>query len=245
MLSWFVENNIKIREVVTPSDALWSASATFFITEDGKLYACGYNGYGQLGNGTTTNSQTPIRCGNLTGVKQVAVTSSKYMSVYAIDNKGDLWSWGYNAQGRLGLGDQTARHSPTKVTALNKVKQISAIAGDHTNHGDQSDAHALALLEDGTVYATGDNNHGQLGVGDTTDRHSFTLISGSLPKIKQVYAGGSFYGHSATLDEDDNLWTWGYNYYGQLGHGDTDNKTAPLEPTTKPMDLANFSTFWL
>ena len=231
-IDWFVDNGITIADIVCPNDCLWAASTTFFITTTGELYACGYNGYGQLGDGTTSNSYIPVRCGVLSGVKQVSLSLSQYMSVYAIDGNDDLWAWGFNSQGQLGQGDTTHRYSPTKVTNLSDVKQIFANGGDATTSGIQINTHVIALLNDGTMYGCGDNGNGRLGVGDAAfDRTSFTLTSGSLPVIKEIFAGGGYYGYSAALDVNDELWTWGYNGYGILGLGDDTERTAPVKVT--------------
>ncbi|MHA1540016.1 MAG: RCC1 domain-containing protein [Alphaproteobacteria bacterium] len=228
-IDWFFDQGIQIAEVVCPTDAVWASSSTYFITTTGELYACGNNSNGQLGDGTTTNRYIPVRCGNLTGVKQVSASCSSYTSVFAIDGNDALWSWGHNSFGQLGHGDTVSRHSPTKVTNISNVKQVSATGGDATTSGTQINQHALVLLQDGTLYGAGDNRYGQLGLGDTTDRSSFTLASGSLPPVKEVFAAGSYYGYGIALDENDELWTWGYNNYGVLGLGDEVQRTAPTK----------------
>lgn len=228
-IDWFVDNGIQIKEVICASDCTWSYSTVYFITTTGELYACGYNNFGQLGDGTTTARHTPVRCGNLTNVKQVSASCTDYTSAFAIDGNDDLWAWGRNSHGQLGQGDTANRHSPTKVSNLSNVKQVFSNAGDGTSSGAQLNTHVIVLLQDGTLYSAGDNGYGQLGVGDLNDRHSFTLLSGSLPVIKQIYASGGFYGYSAALDENDELWTWGYNNYGVLGHGDTTHRNAPIK----------------
>ncbi len=93
-------------------------------------------------------------------------------------------------------------------------------------------AHSLAIMEDGAVYAWGDNRMGQLGDGTMVNAATPTLVKGlSLPI---AVGGGSM--HSWALREDGSLWMWGYNYYGQLGDGTTRSRQAPhLVPGLPPV----------
>jgi alpha-tubulin suppressor-like RCC1 family protein len=90
-------------------------------------------------------------------------------------------------------------------------------------------SHTLALKSNGTLYATGDNGNGQLGLGDTTNRTSFTLVS-NLSDVIAV-ACGSRSRSPLSLKSDGTLYATGYNAYGQLGLGDTtDRSTFTLVP---------------
>ena len=112
---------------------------------------------------------------------------------------------GDNGDGQLGLGDEESRNTFTAVPALpdGKVaKQV--VAGSH---------HTMILAEDGTVFACGYNDLGQLGMGDATNRNTFTAVP-ALPDgkfAKQVVAGGS---HTMILAEDGTVFACGYNFYG-------------------------------
>ena len=88
-----------------------------------------------------------------------------------------------------------------------------------------ADVHSLALKSDGTVWAWGYNNYGQLGDGTTTDRHTPVSVSG-LTGVTAI-AGG--YGHSLALKSDGTVWAWGYNSYGQLGDGTTTDRHTPVD----------------
>ncbi|MFC5404402.1 fibronectin type III domain-containing protein [Cohnella soli] len=184
-------------------------SSSSFLIQDGRVWSWGYNVYGQLGLGDTTNRTTPTLVPGLTGVKQLV--AGQYHTL-ALMEDGTVKAWGYNVYGQLGLGDTTNRTTPTLVPGLTGVKQL--VAGQY---------HTLALMEDGTVKAWGFNYYGQLGLGDTTTRTTPTLVSG-LTGVKQLVAGHS---HTLALMEDGTVKSWGYNYYGQLGLGDTTNRTTP------------------
>ena len=139
----------------------WHALA---IDEDGNTWAWGYNGHGELGNGTTTGDPVPVRVQYPKDAGTVAATqiSAGFYHSLALDKEGNAWSWGRNSYGQLGDNTTSDRHSPVKVLAsaqstssaepwLNPV-QISA--------GWQ---HSLAVGTDGVAKAWGDNQYGQLG----------------------------------------------------------------------------------
>lgn len=222
-IGFFKENNIKIKEIITGKNGNYHAAQTYFLTETNELYACGYNGYGQLGDGTTVQRQTPVICGSLTNIKKVAVSASQYSSVYAVDSDGYLWSWGLNGQGQLGHGDTTSRTSPTRVSNLERLVDVDTFTSGTTSFL----THTIALLDNGKVFTCGYNNEGQLGLGDNVNRQIFTQISGGdLPNAKNIYAVGHA---SAILDKDDCLWTWGHNGHGGLGLGDTTNRNGAIK----------------
>ena len=120
------------------------------LKSDGALATWGYNGYGQLGDGTTTNRFVPVAVSGLTGV--VAVAAGDYHTV-ALKSDGTVWTWGSNGSGQLGDGTTTQRLTPVQVSGLSGVIAISA-----------GQSFTLALRSDGTVWGWGYNYYGQLGV---------------------------------------------------------------------------------
>jgi alpha-tubulin suppressor-like RCC1 family protein len=107
----------------------------------GNVFASGFNGNGQLGNGTTTGSNTPVQASNLSGV--VAIAGGDIHSL-ALKSDGTVWAWGGNAEGELGNGTTTDSSIPVPVIGLSGVV---AIAG--------GGFHSVALKSDGTVWALG------------------------------------------------------------------------------------------
>jgi alpha-tubulin suppressor-like RCC1 family protein len=126
-----------------------------------------------------------------------------------------MWTWGYNSQGQLGLGNTTYFSSPVQIGALTTWSKVSA--GDNGS---------MAIKTDGTMWSWGYNHEGQLGLGNTTARSSPVQI-GALTTWSSISAGGYF--HSAAIKTDGTIWTWGSNYLAQLGLGDTTARSSPVQ----------------
>jgi len=85
--------------------------------------------------------------------------------------------------------------------------------------------HTMALKNDGTLWAWGYNEYGQIGDKTTINRSTPTRVS-NIAGVKSIAAG---YAHSIALKKDGTLWTWGYNYRGQLGDGTSIDKSEPVQ----------------
>jgi len=182
------------------------------LKSDGTVWAWGYNYFGQLGNGTYTNSNTPVQVSSLTNIIAVA---AGYQHSLALKSDGTVWTWGNNSSGQLGNGTNISKsNTPVQVSSLTG---ITAIAG--------GGSHSLALKSDGTVWAWGANNSGQLGNGNNTNSNTPVQVS-SLTGITAIAGGGS---HTLALKNDGTVWTWGNNNSGQLGNGNNTNSNTPVQ----------------
>jgi RHS repeat-associated protein len=197
---------------VTAISAGAGGSHSLALKSDGTVWAWGYNAYGQLGNGTKTSSDTPVQVSGLSGVVAIAAGADHSL---ALKSDGTVWAWGFNNDGQLGNTSVSSTSStPVQVSGLSDV--IAIASGGNTS---------LALKSDGTVWAWGQNNYGQVGNGTTTMQATPVQVSG-LTGVTAIAEGGH---HSIALKSNGTVWTWGYNYYGQLGNGTKTNATTPVQ----------------
>jgi alpha-tubulin suppressor-like RCC1 family protein len=177
-------------------------SHTAAIKTDGTLWTWGANNTGQLGDNTTTQRNTPVTTfSGGTNWKQVTCGDAH---TAAVKTDGTLWDWGSNGYGQLGDNTTTQRNTPvTTFSGGTNWKQVSC----GTNF-------TAAIKTDGTLWAWGRNNNGQLGDNTTTQRNTpVTTFSGGT-NWKQVSSGNI---HMAAIKTDGSLWTWGSNFFGVLG----------------------------
>ena len=196
---------------------------------DTQLLAWGGNGFGQLGDHTTTRRllPTPVDSAGVLADKAVLAVAGGYLHSLALCADGTLAAWGYNAFGQL--GNDSAVPSSVPVA----VDRTGALAGKTVVAVAAGPFHNLALCSDGTVAAWGYNNYGQLGDGGTVTRLAPVRVNpvGALAG-KQVVAvaAGSYY--SFALCDDGTVAAWGYNDEGELGNSGSTTSLAPVAVTT-------------
>ena len=128
----------------------------------------------------------------------------------------ELYVWGFNGSGRLGLGDINDRSSPVQVGALTTWAQVSAGNG-----------HTGAIKTDGTLWAWGYNVQGQAGQNSTADPSLSSPVQiGALTNWSQLSSGGL---HKSSIKTDGTLWAWGANLQGRLGDNTVDNRSSPIQ----------------
>jgi alpha-tubulin suppressor-like RCC1 family protein len=113
---------------VTPTAVAAGIYHSLAIGSDGKLYAWGYNVYGQLGDGSTTQRLSPVQVSLPAGVTPTAVAAGRFHSL-AIGSDGKLYAWGYNGIGQLGDGSTINRPSPVQVGLPAGVTPTAVAAG--------------------------------------------------------------------------------------------------------------------
>ena len=229
----FVLKNKKIMQTVNGNGYSLALSA------DGTVYTWGRNEYGQLGNGTiTANSPVPVAvktAGTPMEGKTITQVAAGATHSLALATDGTIYAWGKNEYGQLGNDSTTNSSVPVAVKTAGTPMAGKTIIQIHAGY-----EHSLALASDGTVYAWGRNNSGQLGKNDATDVHIpaavqtlGTPMAGKV--IVQLAAGNS---QSMALASDGTVYTWGWNQYGQLGNGTTTNSRIPVAVVTTSTPLA-------
>jgi alpha-tubulin suppressor-like RCC1 family protein len=189
----------------------------------GKVYACGSGEYGVLGTGSTANSPTPAPVVGLPNTARVSALTSSWEGSGALLGNGTYYDWGYNAAGQLGDGTTADSAVPVQVTLPEAVRQVFQ-GGSGAKNGQ-----TVAILANGSVWAWGDNDRGQLGVG--------TRVSSDVPLRVDVPKGVTFVKVSSggyasyAIDRSGRLWAWGDNKSGQLGTG------SRIIMTTKPVSV--------
>ena len=201
---------------------------------DGGVYCWGLNANGELGNGTTTQSTTPVQAGTITGATAVA---TGYMHSCALAS-GKVYCWGDNSRGQLGDGTTTQRPSPVLVAGVLAGKTVTAIA--------TGAAHTCAVAG-GAVYCWGSNVSGQLGIntsgsGTNSSVPVAALTTGALNglTVTAVAAGEA---HSCVI-AGGKAFCWGYNNNGQIGNNSTTNTvvaTAVSAPWSGTATLTSLS----
>ncbi|MDZ7815265.1 MAG: hypothetical protein U5N86_04435 [Planctomycetota bacterium] len=193
---------------------------TLCVDKDGSLWAWGQNEYGQIGTGKGGDSKEPlpVRVSKPQGMGNVVSISAGGYHSLALCEDGSLWAWGWNYFGQLGNGKGGEEDSkvllPVRVLKPEGMGDVVAISAGRF--------HSLALCEDGSLWAWGDNEHGQSGNGKGGEWESKELLPVRVSKpegMGEVLAISSGLAHNLALCEDGSLWAWGYNVYDQIGNG--------------------------
>jgi alpha-tubulin suppressor-like RCC1 family protein len=196
---------------------------SLFVKTDGTLWAMGYNYYGQLGNGTTTDTNHANQCGEQCG----GGGGGRYHSLF-VTTDGTLWAMGYN--GRWPVGQ---RHDDTNLPVSVASNVVAVAAGGY---------HSLFVKTDGTLWAMGYNYYGQLGNGTTTDTNLPISVASNVVAVAAGYYHSLFVKTDGYALGDGDITT-----SGQLGNGTTTATNKPISvpnwswPICFPADQASHS----
>ena len=203
------------------------------LKSDGTVWAWGSNECGRLGDNTTDSKNTPVQVkgpggiGDLTGVTAISAGGHSM----ALKSDGTVWAWGANNYNQLGIGTgiSTEEWAPVQVHGANNVGFLTGVTAISAGY-----YHSFAIKSDGTVWAWGRNNLGQLGIGESgtgTDKGAPVQVLGKdgdgyLTDITEI-SGGGF--HSLALKSDGTVWAWGSEALGSLGIGTYGIRSTPVQ----------------
>ena len=201
---------------------------TMYLPNGNHTFTASYNGQTDSTTTTVNNAETTAEI--VLGTSQsnpdydfssegevIQVAAGNSHSA-AVTKDGDLYMWGDNYYGQLGVYSNVDSNIPIKVnnsssTLPEKSVKYVALGG----------VHSAAITKGGSLYMWGCNGNGRLGDGTTTDRYTPVKI---MDNVASVNLGGY---HSAAITKNGSLYTWGYNEYGQLGDGTSSHKTKPVK----------------
>lgn len=198
------------------------------LKADGTVWIWGEYDGEWSGKDTSVSSQSPVEVKELSEIVDIDCGSNFTL---ALQNRKRVWAWGNNFYGSLGTGIFGNEHSSTIPVQITTLQDITAVSA--------GDGHCLALQDNGTAWAWGDNTSNQLGFGIPFPGTPIGVMQGpkeireylemsekwyepipkpipDLPYIRHIVAG---WDHSLCIDDDGFLWVWGKNTCGQLGIG--------------------------
>ena len=189
------------------------------IASSGELYVWGFSKMGELAEGRTNAVPTPTRIPRLGGVNRWTSVAAGGVFNLARADDGQLYSWGINVGGLLGLGDRST-NLPVVVPVPEAVELPSGVTAWTRFTAGQD--HSFALGSDGRLYAWGANNSsGELGTGaewwlEPVRTPTLVILPTNVTLFKAFTTGNQF---SLAIGDDDRLYAWGANSHGQLGNG--------------------------
>ncbi|KAK9824201.1 hypothetical protein WJX72_008492 [[Myrmecia] bisecta] len=183
--------------------------------KNNEVYSWGWGDFGRLGHGDCNDIFIPQPIAALSGLSVVRVACGDTHTL-AVTDTGDLYSFGRNQNGQLGLGNTQDSLGPQLVQALKGDPATSIACGAE---------HTLVATASGEVYSWGWGRYGNLGDGERQDRWLPTRVTAlSGHNIVTVCCG---WRHSVALDNGGAIYTFGWSKYGQLGHGNFSDEALP------------------
>ena len=197
--------------------------ATCALTSAGGVKCWGLNGWGELGNGTTTNSSVPVAVSGLSS--GAAAVSARGIDACALTSAGGVKCWGDNGDGQLGNGTTTSSSVPVAVSGLSSG--VTAISVGEVS--------ACALTSAGGVKCWGSNGAGELGNGTTTDSSVPVAVSGLSSGVTAISVGEV---SACARTSAGGAECWGDNTYGELG----DNYGTGSDQSSVPVGVSGLSS---
>jgi len=207
---------------------------TLALRSDGSVWGWGLNQNGQIGDKTVVDKMAPTQIG--TDKKWNVVSAGKAHSV-GVKSDGTLWVWGRNFDGQLGDVTGVDKTAPIQVlmapAAAGSATAATAVAADKIWMGAGAGSNfTVGVKTDGTVYAWGSNERGQLGNGTSAAPAIATNVPTLVAGLKALAISvGNL--HVLAIRPDGALFSWGANELGQLGNGKSTDGKLPVQVGTE------------
>lgn len=193
------------------------ANHTLLLTNEGKVFSCGNNDYGQLGHDLPRKRPQPVSALDAQEISMIACGS---VHSVALNRWGRVFTWGSDAFGQCGHElAQQLQTTPRILRFLTNRHVVQIASGSR---------HSVALTNNGELYCWGANSFGQLGIGTTTAFETKPMIVSSLAGVPIAFIACGGY-HTFAISRSGAVFGWGKNSCGQLGVNDTDNRDLPCQ----------------
>jgi alpha-tubulin suppressor-like RCC1 family protein len=178
-----------------------------FLDSSGNVWNCGFNYSGQLGRAVVNGSTSSVNLGQVPGLSNIVAVGGYYHSIF-VNSSGNVWNCGNNQYGQLGRDVASGSRTVVNLGQVPGLSNIVVVAAGHQ--------HSIFVNSSGGVWNCGNNQYGQLGRA-VADGSATTVNLGQVSGLSSIttVAGGVY--HPIFLDSSGNVWTCGYNQYGQLG----------------------------
>ena len=187
---------------------------SLFLKEDSTIWGCGENTYGELGQDPPPYSvSSPIL---INGINSIVAIDAGFGTSLALDKVGNLYAWGANYWGQLGIGSTQNKATPTLVSGLSNVIDFSA------------ETTSYAVTSDGKVWGWGRNKYGELGNAVPRNNTPQTMPV-QIPGINNTVQVEAGFRYALALRKDGTVWAWGRNAFYELGDSTTTNRYTPVQ----------------
>ena len=195
------------------------------ILDDESVKCWGQNTNGQLGIGSTSNTNTPTTINSLGSGRKAITLATAFDSVCALLDDGTVKCWGDDSQGQLGNGGSNSdlNSPPSSAINLGSGRTAKAITGGKY--------HFCAILDDDSIKCWGDGSNGKLGTGSISDKNTPTSTSGSFASGRYAVVIDAGYEHTCVILDNGDLTCWGGDAWGQLGNGAITGTKSSLQST--------------
>ena len=204
------------------------------LTDIGRVYVWGFNGFGEIGDNSSSSKNVPLEITSLySSTDPVVQISMGNYSSSARTQSGSIFTWGWNGDGQLGDGTKIDRREPVNVTS-----NVPLVANESIDQLFMAGYHAMAFTSNRRVFTWGKNHYGQLGNGTLNDQSLPGDISNQFPAEESISSVSIGFVHTSALTESGNVYIFGHNFRGRLGDGGLADRTTPFSLASRfPSDV--------